>query len=101
MPNRPDDASLPTDKNAEAPTRDGAGLPDSIPDSPADLDALLADLDIRLEQSARTIRKLMADENPAAGVFHAAAIHEAKQHHMQLRYMKDLCHAKRARLHSD
>ena len=98
MPNRPDDASLPTDKGVPASARESAALPDSIPDSPADLEALLADLDARLEQSGRTIRELMAAENPAAGVFHAAAIHEAKQQHMQLRYMQDLCRAKRVRL---
>ena len=44
------------------------------------------------------IRALLRSEDPAAGVFHAAAIHEAKQEHMALRYRRDFCQARLRRL---
>ncbi|MDL2316599.1 hypothetical protein LJC59_05900 [Desulfovibrio sp. OttesenSCG-928-A18] len=80
MTNQPEDESLPTD----------------IPG----LEVALAGLEERLAHSASTIRELMESEDPARGVFHAAAIHEAKQAHMVLRYRQDFCRARLARLRS-
>ncbi len=73
-----DDASLPTDEPG--------------------LTAELAELETRLALCQDEIRRLMGAEDPVAGVFHSAAIHEAKQLLMMLRYQKDLRVARRNQL---
>ena len=70
MPSLLDDASLPTD----APG----------------LQAELAVLESSLSACQAKIQGLMAAEDPIKGIFHASAIHEAKQMLMMLRYQKDL-----------
>jgi hypothetical protein len=65
-----DDASLPTDEEG--------------------LQAQMAELDRRLAENQGRVQELMRAEDPAAGVFHAEAIHEAKQLAMMLRYQKEL-----------
>ena len=66
MPQLLDDASLPTD---------ASGLQEQ-----------LAILQERLQACTEKIRRLMAEEDHAAGRDNAAAIHEAKQMLMMLRY---------------
>ena len=70
MPSLLDDASLPTDPQ---------GLADQ-----------LAEVEKRMQACQAEIQRLMRAEDPGAGVFHAAAIHQAKQLLMMLRYQKDL-----------
>ena len=65
-----DDASLPTDKE---------GLEEEI-----------AELQRRLDANRQKIQTLMAEEDTKKGIFHAAAIHEAKQTGMILSYQKEL-----------
>ena len=65
-----DDASLPTD----APC----------------LTTELAVLESRLAACRAEIQRLMKAEDPAGGVFHSGAIHQAKQLLMMLQYQKDL-----------
>ncbi len=65
-----DDASLPTDKDA--------------------LKAEIVEVERRLKDCLDHIKALADDEDPARGVFHAAAIHEAKQLRMMLQYQKDV-----------
>lgn len=73
-------------------------LLEALPGTLPELETRQRDLDAALEASRERIRSLMAQEDPSAGIFHAEAIHTAKQEHMQLRYMKDLCAARLARL---
>lgn len=73
---------------------DDASLPTDAPG----LTAELADLESRLSFCRAEIQRLMDAEDPAAGVFHSAAIHEAKQLLMMLRYQKDLRAARLNRL---
>lgn len=65
-----DDASLPTDADG--------------------LRAQILILEERLQNCEQDIKDLMAGEAPAQGLDNAAAIHEAKQIKMMLRYQKDL-----------
>ena len=65
-----DDASLPTDRKG--------------------LEAELAELEKRLLSNREKVKNLVASEDPLKGIFHAAAIHEAKQEGMMLRYQKEL-----------
>lgn len=78
MTNLLDDASLPTDITG--------------------LETQIGELDARMTACRASIGDLMAAENPAAGVFHAEAIHEAKQLLMMLRYQKELREARLGRL---
>lgn len=73
---------------------DDASLPTDIPGLEADL----AELERRTADCQTRIRELMAAEDPAAGIFHAPAIHETKQLLMMLRYQRDLRLAHRNRL---
>lgn len=75
---------------------DDASLPTDAPG----LEAEIVILDEKLAASNGEIRRLMAAEDPAQGVFHAAAIHEAKQLCMMLRYQKDLRTVRLAQLRS-
>lgn len=88
-------ASLPN-KGAIAP--ETGCDPDAIPADIPGLEKHLADVELLLSNAQNSIRELMAREDPARGIFHAEAIHEAKQRHMQLRYVKDFCAARLARL---
>lgn len=81
MTSRPEDVSLPTD------------LPG--------LEQALADLEERMTAQQDAIKGLMAAEDFANGVCHAAEIHEAKQAHVALRYQRDLCAARMQRLRSE
>ena len=65
---------------------DDASLPTDVPG----LTAELLELETRMANCRREIQRLMDAEDPASGVFHSAAIHEAKQVLMMLRYQKDL-----------
>jgi hypothetical protein len=65
---------------------DDASLPTDIPA----LKAEIAVLERKMRDCAVRIKELMAGEDPAAGIFHAPAIHEAKQLLMMLRYQKEL-----------
>ena len=67
----------------------------ALPDDPEVLRAELAELEVRLSACELDIRGLMAQEDPAAGRFLAAEIHEKKQLRMMLRYQRAL---RRARL---
>ena len=78
MTNPPEDASLPTDREG--------------------LTAEIADIQEKVDACLFEIKSLMDAEDPAAGVDHAGAIHEAKQRHMVLRYRKELCQARLKRL---
>lgn len=73
-----DDASLPTDIQG--------------------LEAQIAEVRQRQDHCLARIRELMDDEDPGRGVFHAAAIHEARQLKMMLQYQHDVRVAKRNRL---
>ena len=74
------DASLPTSL-----------LDDSaLPDDPAGLRAEIVEVDARIAACEKEIRSLMQREDPAAGCFLAAEIHEQKQLRMMLRYQRDL-----------
>lgn len=76
---------------------DDASLPTDAPGLTADL----AELETRLTACRAEIQRLMDAENPAAGICHSAAIHEAKQLLMMLRYQKDLRAARLNRLRLD
>ena len=73
-----DDASLPTDEQG--------------------LHSALSEISARLEKCDMEIRRLMAEEDPAAGIFLAAEIHGAKQLRMMLHYQHELCKTRLARL---
>ena len=73
-----DDASLPTDIEG--------------------LEAQITDVRQRQEQCLARIRELMDAEDPARGIYHAAAIHEERQLKMMLKYQHDVRVAKRNRL---
>ena len=62
----------------------------SLPTDPDGLRAQLLILEERLQRCEQDIKDLMADENHEQGHTNAAAIHEAKQIKMMLRYQKDL-----------
>ena len=62
----------------------------SLPTDPEGLREQLLMLEERLAACEADIKALMSQEDPAAGLEHAAAIHEAKQLKMMLRYQKDL-----------
>ncbi len=82
MTSRPlDDASLPTDATG--------------------LTAELAELETRLSACRAEIQQLMKAEDPAGGVFHSGAIHQAKQLLMMLQYQKDLRTVRLNRLRLD
>ncbi len=61
-----------------------------LPVDPEALRVEIADLEGRLAACEAAIRSLVAEENPAAGRFLAAEIHEKKQLRMMLRYQRDL-----------
>ncbi|MDR2487914.1 MAG: hypothetical protein LBD42_00140 [Desulfovibrio sp.] len=65
-----DDASLPTDAGALA--------------------VEAAELERRLDACRVEIQRLMDEEDPLRGIVHSAAIHQAKQSLMMLRYQRDL-----------
>ena len=99
-----DDASLPNSSPAAQPGNDV--LPDAMAllddtalpgDAPA-LKLQIADVEARQQACLAHIRALVASEDPAKGIFHAAAIHEAKQRKMMLQYQKDLRIARLNRL---
>lgn len=71
---------------------------ESLPTDADGLKAHMADLEADMERMQGTIKTLMAEEDGAAGICHAAAIHEAKQTFMMLRYQRDLCAARLGRL---
>lgn len=60
----------------------------------------MAALDKDMAELQAHIKQLMADENPGRGIFHASAIHEAKQRYMAMRYKHDFCAARLSRLRS-
>lgn len=62
----------------------------SLPTDPDGLRAQIQLLEERLQSCEQNIKTLMAEEYPAQGLDNAAAIHEAKQIKMMLRYQKDL-----------
>ena len=62
----------------------------SLPTDPAGLQAEIAEVDARIAACESEIRSLMQREDPAAGCFLAAEIHEKKQLRMMLRYQRDL-----------
>ena len=62
------------------------------------LEAQIADVRLRQENCLARIRELMNAEDPALGICHAAAIHEARQLKMMLQYQHDVRVAKRNRL---
>lgn len=77
--------------------------PSADASSPNDIPALeaeLAEIDRQIASCRAEIKNLIDQENLAAGVIHAAAIHERKQAHMVLRYQKELLAAKIGRLRS-
>ena len=65
---------------------DDASLPTDAPG----LTTELAELETRLAACRAEIQRLMKAEDPAGGVFHSGAIHQAKQLLMMLQYQKDL-----------
>ena len=65
---------------------DDASLPTDAPG----LTAELAELETRLAACRTEIQQLMKAEDPAGGIFHSGAIHQAKQELMMLQYQKDL-----------
>lgn len=69
-------------------------LPDDVPG----LEKRLAELEVEQQDQQQRIRELSAAENPAAGIFFAAEIHEARQYKMMLQFKKDYCRAKLNRL---
>lgn len=69
-----------------------------LPTDPEALAAEITELEARLAASSGEIKRLMAEEDVAAGIFRAEEIHAAKQLHMALRYQKDLRTARRNRL---
>lgn len=73
----------------------------SLPTDAAGLAAEMAEAEKRMEACQDEIKKLMAGEDPAQGIFHAEAIHEMKQLHMMLRYQKDLRAARLNRLRAE
>lgn len=58
----------------------------------------MAEIDRRLAACKDEMKKLLDEEDFAAGIFKADEIHRCKQLHMALRYQKDLRAAKRNRL---
>ena len=63
---------------------------ESLPNDIAGLEAQIVELDGKMEECREKTKALMAAEDPVNGIFHAEAIHEAKQLHMMLRYQQDL-----------
>jgi hypothetical protein len=66
----------------------------SLPTDEAGLRAEIAELDRHLAENQARVRELMDQEDPDRGIFNAAAIHEAKQMGMMLRYQKELRQAR-------
>jgi hypothetical protein len=89
--------SLPTEQ-ADRPGALTAILSEDMPEDRPGLEARIRKLETAIASCNEHIRSLMDREDPAKGVFHAAAIHESKQRHMQLRYLKDVCVARLSRL---
>ncbi len=81
---------LPDASSAALPEAPDDALPESLPE----LEARLSELEAHIAVCQKHIRLLMAEEDPAAGIFRAAPLHAAKQRHMQLRYVRDLCAAR-------
>lgn len=73
---------------------DDASLPNDVPG----LEAEIAVAEKAMAVCREKIKSLIAAEDPAAGLFHAKAIHELKQRLMMLRYQKDLRAARLGRL---
>lgn len=71
-----------TDQNggASSPPEGGQALPDSIDE----LEAQLVDLRRLKAEQAETARRLMAEEDPAKGLFFAQEIHRARQDKLRL-----------------
>ena len=65
-----------------------------MPEDQPGLTARIRELEAAITSCNAHVYSLMAQESPAEGVFHAAAIHTAKQMHMQLHYLKDVCIAR-------
>lgn len=63
---------------------------ESLPTDREGLEAQIAEIDRRLDGNQEKIRELLAAEDPARGIFHAAEIHQCKQRSMMLRYQKDI-----------
>ena len=78
----------------KSPLLDDASLPTDAPG----LTTELAELETRLTACRAEIQRLMKAEDPAGGVFHSGAIHQAKQLLMMLHYQKDLRTARLNRL---
>ena len=70
----------------------------SLPTDPEALAAEIAELETRIAASQEEMKRLMAEEDFAAGIFKAGEIHAVKQLHMALRYQKDLRVARLNRL---
>lgn len=77
-----------TSPNPVPPNGDtsSAELPDDIPT----LQAQLAALDIEMQAVVATVRRLMAEEDMAAGVFRAREIFQAQQEKLRLQAEMDL-----------
>ncbi|MCL1939045.1 MAG: hypothetical protein FWG04_00080 [Desulfovibrionaceae bacterium] len=71
---------------------------EDIPEDQPGLEARIRELEAAIAACNAHTCSLMDQEDPAKGIFHAAAIHASKQRHMQLRYLKDICVARVSRL---
>lgn len=71
---------------------------DDFPGDRPGLEAALAALEREEGEWSAYIKTLSALEDQAAGVYHAAPLHEARQYRMVIRYRKDFCKARLRRL---
>jgi len=83
-------ALSPTEQAKPSPTSADT-LPEDIPEDEPGLEARIRELEAAIAARHEHTCSLMAQEDPAKGIFHAAAIHASKQRLMQLRYLKDVC----------
>lgn len=80
------------------PAKNDFAQGDALPQSAPELTACLAAIDAEETAWQEYIRQLSAGEDPAKGVFFAAELHEARQHKMQLSYLRACCKGKINRL---
>ncbi|MDL2267582.1 hypothetical protein LJC46_06305 [Desulfovibrio sp. OttesenSCG-928-G15] len=71
---------------------------ESLPTDEPGLTGCIASAEAEMAEMQTQIKNLMAEEDPGRGIVHASAIHDTKQRYMMLRYKRDFCAARLARI---
>ncbi|WP_243313885.1 hypothetical protein [Fundidesulfovibrio agrisoli] len=61
-------------------------MEDDVREQIAEAEREIASFQVQMETVAAEIKRLMADEDPAAGVSHAGEIHAARQERLRLEF---------------